>query len=193
MVIGVLPPEFRGLHRGLVNDVWISLDTWSRFYGSPASLERREARHFDVVARLAPGATLARAASELALLGSRWATAFPEASHGRTLHAQRATVIAGAAGPLAVLLGVGVILVLAIAGANASTLLVGLADARRAEMGMRQALGASRSRIARQVLAEAALLALAGAGAGLALAEVLVRAAPALLPPSRWPSTSTFA
>jgi predicted permease len=182
-VIGVLPPDFRGLQRGLVNDVWISLDTWSRFYGSPASLERREARHFEVVARLAPGATLARAASDVALLGSRWAAAFPEASAGRTLHTQPATRIAGGASPLALLLGVGVLLVLAIAGANASTLLVGLADARRAEMGMRQALGASRSRIARQVLAESALLALAGAGAGLALAQALVRAAPALLPP----------
>ncbi|HEX9186279.1 MAG TPA: ABC transporter permease, partial [Vicinamibacteria bacterium] len=182
--IGVLPPGFRGLQRGLVNDVWVSLETWSRFYGSPASLERREARHFEVVARLAPGATLARAASDLALLGSRWATAFPEASHGRTLHAQRATEIAGGASPLALLLGVGVLLVLAIAGTNASNLLVGLADARRAEMGMRQALGASRSRIVRQVLAESALLALAGAGVGLALAEALVRAAPRLLPPT---------
>lgn len=183
-VIGVLPPDFRGLQRGLVNDVWVSLDTWSRFYGSPTSLERREARHFEVVARLAPGATLARAASGLALLGSRWASAFPEASHGRSLHARRATEIAGGANPFALLLGVGVLLVLAIAGANASTLLAGLADARRAEMGMRRALGASRSRIVRQVLAESALVALAGAGLGLALAEALVRAAPLLLPPT---------
>jgi putative ABC transport system permease protein len=182
-VIGVLPPDFRGLQRGLVNDVWISLDTWSRFYGSPASLEQRAARNFEVVARLAPGATFARAASDVALLGSRWATAFPEASRGRTLHAQRATRIAGGANPLALLLGAGVLLVLAIAGANASTLLVGLADARRAEMGMRQALGASRARIVRHVLAESALLALAGAAAGLALAGALVRAVPALLPP----------
>lgn len=183
-LIGVLPPRFRGLQRGLVNDVWISLDTWSRFYGSPASLERREARHFEVVARLAPAATLARTASDLALLGSRWAAAFPEASRGRTLHVERATRIAGGANPLALLLGVGALLVLAIAGANASTLLVGLADARRAEMGMRQALGAGRSRIARQVLAESALLAVAGAGVGLALAEALVRATPFLLPPT---------
>ena len=55
-VIGVLPAGFRGLERGLVNDVWISLDSWSRFYGSPASLERRDARHFEVIARLAPRA-----------------------------------------------------------------------------------------------------------------------------------------
>ena len=182
-VVGVLPPDFRGLQRGLVNDVWISLDTWARFYGSPASLERRESRHFEVVARLAAGATVDRAASDLALLGARWATAFPEASRERTLHAQRATRIAGAAGPLVLLLGAGVLLLLAIAGANASTLLVGLADARRAEIGMRQALGASRGRIVQQVLAEAALLALAGAGAGVALAQAVVRVAPALLPP----------
>ena len=184
-LIGVLPPGFRGLERGLVNDVWISLDSWSRFYGSPASLERRDARHFEVVARLARGATLARAASDLALLGSRWAAAFPDASRGRALHAQAAEGTAGRADPLALLLGAGVLLVLAIAGANASTLLVGLADARRAEMGMRQALGASRSRIVRQVLAEAALLSVAGVGVGLALAEALVRAAPSLLPPSQ--------
>jgi predicted permease len=183
-VIGVLPPGFHGLARGLVNDVWISLESWSRFYGSPASLERRDARRFDVVARLRPGVGLSRAASDLALLGSRWTTAFPEASRGRTLHAQRADELSGRADPLVLLLAAGVLLVLVIAGANASTLLVGLADARRTEMGMRQALGASRARIVRQVLAESALLALAGAGAGLLLAQALVRAAPALLPPS---------
>jgi putative ABC transport system permease protein len=183
-VIGVLPAGFRGLERGLVNDLWISLESWSRFYGSPASLERRDARHFEVIARLAPGATFARATSELALLGARWAVAFPEASRDVTLHAQTAEGIAGRADPLALLLGAGVLLVLAIAAANVSTLLVGLADARRAEMGMRQALGASRARIVRQVLVESALLATAGAAAGLVLAQALVRAVPALLAPS---------
>ena len=183
-VIGILPPAFRGLERGLVNDVWISLDSWSRFYGSAASLERRDARQFEVVGRLAPGATLARAASELALLGARWAGSYADASRGVTLHAQAASRVTGRADPRALLLGAGVLLLLAIAGANASTLLVGLGDARRGEMGMRQALGASRSRIARQVLTESALLASTGAVVGLLLAEVLVRAAPALLPPS---------
>ena len=101
-----------------------------------------------------------------------------------TLHAQAASRVTGRADPRALLLGAGVLLLLAIAGANASTLLVGLGDARRGEMGMRQALGASRSRIARQVLTESALLASTGAVVGLLLAEVLVRAAPALLPPS---------
>jgi putative ABC transport system permease protein len=183
-VIGVLPPGFRGLERGLVNDVWISLDTWSRYYGSPASLERRSARNFEVIARRAPGTDLARVASELELLGRRWAAAFPDASRGATLHARAATGVAGRADALALLLGAGVLLVLLIGAANVSTLLVGLADARRGEMGMRQALGASRGRIVIQVLTESALLALAGAGAGLLLALALVRAVPALLAPS---------
>jgi putative ABC transport system permease protein len=183
-VIGVLPPGFRGLERGLVNDVWISLDTWSRYYGSPASLERRSARNFEVIARRASGTDLARVASELELLGRRWAAAFPDASRGATLHARAATGVAGRADALALLLGAGVLLVLLIGAANVSTLLVGLADARRGEMGMRQALGASRGRIVIQVLTESALLALAGAGAGLLLALALVRAVPALLAPS---------
>ena len=182
-VIGVLPCGFRGLERGLVNDVWVSLDAWSRFYGSPASLERRDARHFEVIARLAPGATLARAASDLALLGSRWAAAFPDASRGSTLQARAAADVRGRADPPALLLVAGVLLVLLVASANASTLLAALADARRAEMGMRQALGASRLRIVRQVLAESALLAFAGGGVGLLFAEGLVHTAPALVPP----------
>lgn len=183
-VIGILPRGFQGLDRREVNDVWITLGSWSRLYGSPESLERRTARHFDVVARLRAGASLADARSELALIGSRWAAAFPGASRGVTLQARAATGVAGRVDPLALLLGAGVLLLLAIAGVNASTLLVGLADTRRAELGLRQALGASRLHIVRQVLAESALLALAGAVAGLFLAQALVRAAPALLPPS---------
>jgi hypothetical protein len=73
-----------------------------------------------------------------------------------------------------------VLLLLAIAGANASTLLAGLADARRAEMGMRQALGTSRGRIVRQVLAEAALLAVAGAVVSEAFAATFFGTAPAV-------------
>ncbi len=168
----------------MVNDLWISLEAWSRLYGSAADLERRVLRNLDVVARLRPDVNLADAESELALIGSRWATSFPGASRGATLHAQPARSVAGRADPSVLLLGAGVLLVLAIGGVNASTLLVGFADARRSEMGMRQALGASRSRIVRQVLAESALLATAGAVAGLFLAEALVQVAPALLPPS---------
>jgi putative ABC transport system permease protein len=183
-VVGVLPAEFRGLERLLVNDVWISLETWAQLYGSRASLDRREERHFEVVARLAPASTVESAASDVGLVGSRWAAAFPGASRDRTLHARRPARITGAVGPPVLLLGAGVLLLLAIAAANASTLLVALADARRAEIAMRRALGASRGRIARQVMAESAIVALAGGAAGLALAHAIVRAAPALLPPA---------
>ena len=118
-VVGVLPPDFRGLQRGLVNDVWISLDTWSRFYGSPASLERREARHFEVVARLAPGATLGsgclRPGPPGLALGDRLSRGQPRPDPPRATGHRRSP---GAPDPLALLLGVGVLLVLAIAGAK---------------------------------------------------------------------------
>jgi putative ABC transport system permease protein len=183
-LIGVLPPGFRGLARGLVNDVWISLDSWSRFYAIPASLENRAARHFEVVARLRPGRSPAQAASELAVLGARWAGTFPEASRGRTLHGQLDDDVAGRASPVVLLLLAGALLVVVVASLNASTLLVALGETRGVELGIRQALGASPLRIARQVLIEAGLLALAGTLAGLLLADTLLRAAPALLPPS---------
>src|SRR5512140_2692984 len=60
-LVGVLPPEFRGLERELVNDVWISLDTWSQFYGARESLGQRGARSFYALARLRPGVTLPQA------------------------------------------------------------------------------------------------------------------------------------
>jgi putative ABC transport system permease protein len=183
-LVGVLPPGFRGLARGLVNDVWISLDSWSRFYGSPESLERRTSRHFEVVARLRPGSSAEQAASELSVLGARWAQTFPEASRGRTLHAERDSDAAGSASPVVLLLLVGALLVVVVASLNASTLLVGLGETRGVEIGIRQALGASPLRIGRQVLLEAGMLAAAGTLLGLVLADQLLRAAPALLPPN---------
>jgi predicted permease len=182
-LVGVLPPEFRGLDRGVVNDVWISLDTWTRFYGAPEQLANRAARNFDVIARLRPGAAFRQTASEIEVLSARWAAAFPQ-SRKRSLHVAHAAAIAGEvnAGVLVMLAGAG--LVLLVACANVSTLLLGLNEARRVELTLRQALGASRGAIARQVLAESGLLALAGLAGGVGVAALLVRAAPALLPPS---------
>ena len=183
-LVGVLPAQFRGLDRGIVHDVWISLDTWSRFYGSRQSLESRGARNFSVVARLQPDSTLQQAASELQVLNARWAQAYPDTNRGRTLHATRSLEIAGEASPVVLMLLGGAVLLMLIGCFNVSTLLLGLTDARRGELAIRQALGASRADIARQMLAESALLSFAGLAGGLGVAALLVRAAPALLPPS---------
>ncbi|HXY42479.1 MAG TPA: ADOP family duplicated permease [Vicinamibacteria bacterium] len=182
-LVGVLPREFRGLDRQAVTDVWISLDTWSQFYNSRADLSRRAARNFELLARLRPGATLRQASAEIAVLGARWAAGVPEA-RGRSLRVSRAERVAGETPPVVILLLAGAALVLLIACANVSTLLLGLNEARRVELSLRQALGASRAGIARQILAETVLLATAGVAGGLALASLLLRAAPALLPPS---------
>jgi len=182
-LVGVLPQEFRGLDRQAVTDAWISLDTWSRFYNDRAQLSQRAARNFELLARLRPGATLQQATSEIRVLDARWISAVPEAK-GRSLRVSRPAAVAGEVTPPVLLLLTGGGLVLLIACANVSTLLLGLNDARRVELSLRLALGASRGGIARQVLAETALLAAAGVAGGLALASLLLRAAPALLPPS---------
>ena len=134
-----------------------------------------------VVARLTEGATLESARQELAAVQARleetyatdrgWsATVLPSRSELIGEKAERAGwILLAAAG-----------LLLLMACVNVSNLLVVRATARRAEMGVRAALGAGRGRLARQLFAESSLIALLGGGAGFVIAYVslpLVRAA----------------
>ncbi len=186
-LLGVLPAGFRDFSRFVPTDLWVSLETWAAQDGSRESLDDRRARNLELIARLQPGRTAEQAASEAQVLGLRWAAAYPGASRGRTLHAGPALTVAGSVTPPAVLLLAAGLLVLLIACANVSTLLVALGDTRRDELWMRRALGASRARIAGQALADSALLATAGGVLGLGVAGVLVRSLPALLPPGDVP------
>lgn len=84
--------------------------------------------------------------------------------------------------PALVILFVAVLLLLVTATANAASLQLARASARRRELAIRTALGAGRSRLVRQTLIENLLLGLLGGAAGLALAALMHRAFPALLP-----------
>ena len=184
-VIGILPAAFTGLERGPVTDLWIDLDAWSRFYGSRGSLTNRAARHFEVIARLSPGARIEDAEAPLKTLGERWAAAYPEASRGRALLVRPAGEVSGGAGRSMTLLLLAIVgLVLIIAAVNAATLIVAQVDARRREFGIRLAIGAGYRHLVAQLLAEGAVLAATGTGAGLLLAWWLIDAAPALAPSS---------
>jgi putative ABC transport system permease protein len=143
---------------------------------TPAS---RGAKGVDVVGRLAPGMTLASAAQDLASVTSRLSTLHPAAYPATVgFSFQAAPLVSTVAGnlrqPLLFLLAaVGVLML--IACANVSNLLMARAAVRRREMSIRAALGAGRARVISQLMAESAMLAGMSGALGVALASVLVR------------------
>ena len=145
----------------------------------------RTGHWLQVTGRLKPGVPLTQAQAELDAVGARLARAFPAENDGwviRTVPLQR-LIVGDARSPLLVLLG-AVGLVLLIACANISNLLLARATSRSREMAVRATLGAGRARIVRQLLSETAVLGLLGGLLGIALAWWGVQSLSALLPPS---------
>ena len=143
---------------------------------------------FTSVARLKPGATPAQAEAE----GTAAARSAPKHRLTELFFGKGGAVvvhvkplgedIAAPARPALSVLGVAVALVLLIACANVTNLLLSRGVARQRELAIRAAIGGSRARIVRQLFTESAVLALTGAALGLGLAWWLVRLLPALAP-----------
>ncbi len=146
-------------------------------------MSNREARFIQVVGRLTPGTTLKQAQSELAVLGQRFAKAYPKANEGVAMraHPLLEELVSHVRGTLWLLLG-AMGLVLLIACVNIASLFLTRAISRERELAMRAAIGASRGRLARQCMTESAVVGLCGGVLGVLLALVSVRPFTALWP-----------
>ena len=132
----------------------------------------RNAHYLQVVGRLRAGVTHDQAHAEIRTIAGALATQFPETNANMTARAISLEdfTVRDVKTPLYVLLG-AVGLVVLIACANVTNLLLARATARHREVAIRQALGAARWRLVRQFLAETAVLYTLGAAGALALAS----------------------
>src|SRR6185503_9283819 len=181
-VIGVLPPEV-GWYVQKGSMISKPPQIWSPWQISD-ELRGRRGRFARAVARLKPGVTFEQAQNEMNVIGARLEQQFPEfnTKWGITVVPLRMQFSGEIRKPLLILLG-AVGFVLLIACANVANLLLARAASRKREIALRAGLGASRWRIARQLLTESVLLSVFGGGLGLLLAIWGTRALLSLSPP----------
>jgi predicted permease len=177
LVIGVLPPRFQFPFPGV--DLWLTAPSESP--GVPARV-RALSPVLNVFGRLKPGVTLAQANAELQVIRRRYALAHPSMLDAKPKTPLEVTpmkdnLVTGVRSMLWMLFG-AVGFVLLIACANVASLLLARAASRSREMAVRAALGAARTRLIGQLLAESVLLSLSGGILGVLLAAWCLRAIP---------------
>jgi putative ABC transport system permease protein len=171
-VIGVMPPHFRFPNR--LFEVWVPI----AFNDTDAE---RDSHSFLAAGRLKPGVSFETAREEVEALGRRIDSV--REGHGATITPLSDEGVAQLRPTLQALFG-AVGLVLLIACVNVANLLLAQTAARRREFVVRSALGASRARLGRQLLAEGLLLAGGGAALGVFVASAATAALAQSLPPS---------
>jgi predicted permease len=182
-IVGVTPAHFFGVEVGRTFDVAVPLCAEPLLEPARNAVDKRHYWWLDVIGRLKPDWTLERAdahlaAISLALMAETVAPQFPSEIAKQYQEAKLSALSASTgvsylrgryAQPLWVLLAVAA-LVLLIACANLANLMLARATAREREIAVRLALGATRARVVRQMLAESLLLAVLGAAFGVLLA-----------------------
>ena len=168
-VVGVLPTGFQVLQQS--PDIVLPFEPWGK------TLPDDRSWHPGIlpIARLKPGVTLEQARSEMSTIGKRLEQQYPEFDTGTSVivNPMQAQLVENVRPALLMILG-AVGFVLLIACTNVANLLLARATARKSEIAVRTAIGASSWRVVRLVLTESVLLALIGSSLGLLLANAAV-------------------
>ena len=181
-VVGVMPREFENVLAPTA-DIWAPLQ-----YELTFGVDSREwGHHLRLVSRLATGVGIDRAERELDHIARAPMAEFPRVpwaalNNGLLATSLQADVTHGIR-PMLIAVLVAVMLVLAIVCVNVTNLMLARGAQRRGEFAMRAALGAGRTRLARQVLTESLTLAIAGGVLGMFVAEAGIHALVVLSPP----------
>ena len=166
-VIGVMPRGYRDPVAGSI-DAWTPVDL--REGKDPSNINNH---YLSVIGRLRPTIPMTRAQAELDLLMLSMAKEYPNSSRVRSvarLYPLKDDIVGGATRSYMLMLGAA-LLVLMLVCVNVANLLLVRGSERARELAVRSALGASRSRIVRQLLLESVALALVGGAAGLVVAR----------------------
>ena len=198
-VIGVAPPEFRGMMPAVTAQMWIPATMVEKVepFGNQRVTGRSGTNRFDrrgqhwmwMKGRMKPGVTPEQVRAELDGMVRRIGEAYPE-----TMGKERVAVVPSrdvrinpdadaVIAPAGLFLVAAVGLVLIVACANLANLMLARATGRGREIALRAALGARRGRIVRQLMTESLVLALAGGVLALPLAAVLSRVVARVRPP----------
>jgi len=183
-IVGIAPPEFFGTEVGESPDIWVPVSMVGQITPHSTSYTDDLDQCLLLFGRLRPGATLAQAETEVNLLRQQILPNLPDARmrpsrwHDlKSTHIPITPMTRGFSGlrrqfsePLKVLMGI-VGLVLLIACANIANLLLARSTTRAREFAVRQALGANRVRLVRQLFTESLLLAVGGGVLGMILAQ----------------------
>jgi predicted permease len=176
-VVGILPPSF--LFHGIDRDLYTPIGQWNE----PSLRDRRIDESAYAIGRLKPGVTLQQASAEMDSIAHHLAVTYPEADKdvGIALYSMKEDIV-GNVQPFLLVLLASVGFLLLIACANVASLLLARSMSRSGEFAIRSALGASRTRIIRQLLTESTLLAGLGGALGFLLAFFGTKATINVLP-----------